>query len=159
MSDSDSDEYINELLGSNAKDEISSIREDNPDHDYIRRFTEWYLETIQSPATKEIYLKFSADFGQEKINIFEAIRTSFRDEEIVSDAVLYAWKGVIYDLLRSSRKYPGYAANIQFDSENRTIDLRIGVKGPHFYITVPVPESEDSQTIYVKDNGSEIYLG
>lgn len=159
MSDSDSDDYINELLGSSAKEEITAIKKENPDHEYIRRYTEWYLEHIGSPNTIAIYQKFSEAFREEKINIFEAIRTCFRDEEIVSDAVLYCWKGLIYDLLRNNKKYPNYTNSINYDSVNRTINLMIGVKGPHFYITVPVPESDDRQIIYIKDNGCDIYLG
>mgnify|MGYP000181487683 CR=1 FL=1 len=159
-SDSSSDdEYLDQLIDGNAGD-VSGLREENPHLVLIQSFRDWFHAEIHGPDTLNIYAQYAEKFGDKRIEIFEAIRTGYRDTVLVDDLTLYAWKCLVYDLIRSNRRYKSHLEGVVYDQDAQTINMNLGVRGPHFFTKFTDPEDEENvTTIFVKDNGSDIYLG
>lgn len=128
----------------------------------ISKFVEW-CKTITDYDTlyNEFETHFSCDF---RIELFGFIRSFWLNEECITSEVVFYWKIIVYNLIRSHKKYQVYAKEygLFFDFDSRETNLRLVKQKSSFrcFITKEVQDvdNDEEPVCYFKENGFSYYV-
>lgn len=168
----DSEKQLNELLEQKKRLEELERQEKEEQEKIKREFIE-HMENVKNNiniflvwsakhyAENDYYKNFSTNFSNEyRMELFENVCEFFKDDTLITDDVLWYWKVLIVNVIKSNKKYKYYIDNknkyfeeeFVFDINNRVTNLNI-VKEKHIFRCFVGEEP----ICYFKENGNEYY--
>ena len=120
-------------------------------HNDLAIFVTW----MQYSFNKEnLYDDFHKNFDEEyRTCLFENVCKYFKNEEFITDEILFYLKCIIFCLLKASRKYKTRIDSLNFDINNRSTNLRLVREKYTIRCFV-----DDEHLCYFKDNGNIYYV-
>lgn len=169
--DEEEEKILAELL--EQKKKLNELKQQEEEEENFKREFEQHMEDVKNNINifltwsnehyteDDFYKNFSKNFSKDyRMALFENICNFFKDENIITDDVLWYWKILIINIIKSHKKYKYYIDNKNeyfdedfiFDINNRTTNLNI-VKEKHI-LRCFVGENP---LCYFKENGNEYY--
>lgn len=117
----------------------------------IKDFSAWIDLHLTDTNLYELFCKtFGASYRSQ---LFEDICDSFKNSILVTDDVLFNWKGLIVHLLKNSKKYKSFINDLVFNPVAKKTNLRL-VKDKHTFKCF----IDDEFICYFKENGNDYYV-
>lgn len=114
-------------------------------------FETWMQNSYTDPV---LYTKFHSAFSDEyRTKLFDNICEFFRNEEFITDEILFYIKCVIVCLLNTNRRFKSRISELKFDTTNRTTNLRLVREKYTIRCFI-----EDEHLCWFKDNGDSYYV-
>ena len=88
-----------------------------------------------------------------RCDLYEDICEFFNDEQMVTTDILFYWKVMIINLLKSHKKYAKELDTLKLDLATKTTNLRL-VKEKYIFRCF----LEDEHFCYFKENGTDYYI-
>lgn len=168
--DPNQEKALDELLEQKKRlDELNRIEEEQKREKEIEQHMDDIKNNINIFLTwstvhyteDDFYKKFSKNFSKEyRIALYDDICEFFKDETIVTDDVIWYWKVLIINVIKSHKKYKHYIdiknkyfdEDFIFNEKTRVTNLSI-VKEKHIFRCFV----GENPLCYFKENGNEYY--
>lgn len=119
--------------------------------DNFSTFINWITD---AKIDSNLYKNYSEYFDDQfRSDLFVNICEFFKDENYVTDDVLFYWKCLTISLMRNSRKYKSSLDELIFDLEEKSTNLRLVPQKCLFRCFI-----EDEPICYLKENGNSYYV-
>lgn len=117
-------------------------------------FTTCMRAILKEPSKLNLYDAFSQNFDMGyRSSLFENVCEFFKNEEFITDEILFYWKLLIVCLLKSSRRYKTRIDDLVLDMENQSTNLRLVREKYTIRCFI-----NDEHICYFKDNGDAYYV-
>ena len=121
----------------------------------VTKFLNWAKNyNLNRDQKNDIYMDFCRDFiSKDRIALFENICEFFKDENIVTNEIIFYWKMLIIALLKSNRKYKNCIDDLTCDLTNKSTNLNIIKEKYMFKCFV-----QKNYMCLFKENGNDYYV-
>jgi hypothetical protein len=114
-------------------------------------FQTWMNDNYKSG---NLYVIFAQTFdAQYRSDLFENMVEYFECSDLVTNELLFNWKIMIYDLLKSNKKYKSYLEELVFDIDSRNTNLGLNRSKYVFRCFI-----DGNPLCYFKENGNDYYV-
>jgi hypothetical protein len=114
-------------------------------------FSKWMSLNLKGTG---LYKSFIAKFDTEyRMAFFSNVSDFFSDNKLVTDTLLFYFKVLIFDMLKTHKKFKSCVTEITIDHDTQKTNLRLIKAKQTFKIFI-----NDELLCYFKENGNDYYL-